>query len=341
MVHAGSGSLYIDTCQVNYLNKTANSYFYMNDSDINYNCTLSGSGIVSINGGHQCQLGTFQIVGADVTASIKNSLNLNYPIVNGGYLGIEGTSIFATSSGGYAVSASSTSIIDLINCYCADTNGYATPVYLAGASGIVNTVFNKQTSYLTSDLIPAYGLNRASYFETISATTITGSTVTGSNAKFTTISGSTVSGSSARFTSLTGSTLIVAATSSTSAAANSPIFNIKNYEWVGTGTVNTTSATTTTVATIATNSSVGYYIEADIIGRQTNGTNQTNAYKVAYRAKNNAGTITGAVNQLMVNEETSTWDATISSSGTNILIQVIGAASTNITWKCIYRVREV
>jgi len=50
---------------------------------------------------------------------------------------------------------------------------------------------------------------------------------------------------------------------------------------------------------------------------------------------NNAGilSLVGNANDLVYIPSDITWTANISSDGTNIIIQVTGAASTNISWK--------
>lgn len=187
LTHNGTGSLYIDTCKIDNFTKTSNTYCEINDSDINVNLTVNGSGILAINGGKQTQAGSFTINNASATVSVKNSINCTAPVVNAGFFGAEGSTIYSKATG-YAVSASAATRIDLVNCYLLTPTVAGTP---ASASmplqySIANTVYNKTGSILGTSL------NLTSDFQNIRTDTITGS-ISGSNARFTTLTASNIS----------------------------------------------------------------------------------------------------------------------------------------------------
>jgi len=199
LIHNGTGSLYLDTCKVDNFTKTTNTYCEINDSDINTSLTVNGGGILAINGGKQTQAGTFTINNAAATVSVKNSINCTAPVVNAGFFGAEGSTIYSKATG-YAVSASAFTRVDLVNCYLLTPTVAAIP---ASASmplqySIANTVYNKTGSILGTSL------NLTSDFQNIRTDSITGSmsgslarfgTITGSNVTFTTVSASNISAS--------------------------------------------------------------------------------------------------------------------------------------------------
>lgn len=102
-------------------------------------------------------------------------------------------------------------------------------------------------------------------------------------------------------------------------------------------TVATTNATVTTLATVAIPSNSSVKIEATILGRRTGGTSgaaqDAAVYVRTLRLKNVAGTVTGFNLQSdYTSEDQTTWNGTITVSGTNALVQVTGAANNNVTW---------
>jgi len=107
-----------------------------------------------------------------------------------------------------------------------------------------------------------------------------------------------------------------------------------------TATVNTTNATVTTLATVATTTNTSMLIEAKIVGVRTGGTAGSAGDSVSYirtaRVKNIAGTVT--IQNLQsdyTSEDQPAMNGTITVSGTNILVQVQGAANNNVTWKAL------
>lgn len=197
LTHNGTGSLYLDTCKVDNFTKTTNTYCEINDSDINVNLTVNGGGILAINGGKQTQAGTFTINNAAATVSVKNSINCTAPVVNAGFFGAEGSTIYSKATG-YAVSASAFTRVDLVNCYLITPAATPASASMPLQYSIANTVYNKTGSILGTSL------NLTSDFQNIRSDSITGSisgstalftTITGSNVTFTTVSASNISAS--------------------------------------------------------------------------------------------------------------------------------------------------
>lgn len=107
--------------------------------------------------------------------------------------------------------------------------------------------------------------------------------------------------------------------------------------------VTTTDATVTTLHTFAIPSSSVYSIHAFVLARRTGGVSGTGAtgdgaeIELRGRYKNVGGTVTliGALTQVIDREAagaSAAWTATLTVSGTNVLLQVTGAASMNVSW---------
>lgn len=109
---------------------------------------------------------------------------------------------------------------------------------------------------------------------------------------------------------------------------------------ITTATVNTTDATVTDIATIATVTDSVMVIEAKITGLRTGGTAGATGDSACYirtaRIKNVGGTVTLSNLQAdYTSEDQATFNGTITVSGTNVLVQVKGAANNNMTWKVV------
>ena len=102
--------------------------------------------------------------------------------------------------------------------------------------------------------------------------------------------------------------------------------------------VATTDATATTLQTIAITASNTYLIETRVLARRTGGAGGTAedgaGYVVRGTYKTVAGTVTliGAILADYTAEDQVLWDATLVISGTNVIVQVTGAALNNVTW---------
>lgn len=101
-------------------------------------------------------------------------------------------------------------------------------------------------------------------------------------------------------------------------------------------TISTTNATPTNIAVLPSITNKGYLVEAKIVGRRTNGTNETATYIRTARYTNNAGTLSIAnLATTYTGEAVAAYNATLIASGTNIVAQVTGVAGHNIDWVCI------
>jgi hypothetical protein len=139
---------------------------------------------------------------------------------------------------------------------------------------------------------------------------------------------------------VTGGTERVQVGSTTTIVKNNFRVANQSFEEVQQGVVSTSDATTTTLWSLATDNNTSYYIEADIIARQSTG--ETNIYKIAWRGNNTSSSIASqATITIMTSEEVSTWDATIDTSSTTVRVRVTGAAATSINWATTVRIRTV
>lgn len=111
-------------------------------------------------------------------------------------------------------------------------------------------------------------------------------------------------------------------------------------------TVNTTNATLTTIATIALATTESVLVTARIIGAKVSGggagvAGDGAAYIRTCKAKNIAGTVTIQTLQSdYTAEDQAGFNGTIAVSGTNLVIQVQGTATNNITWDVTYTVQR-
>jgi hypothetical protein len=113
------------------------------------------------------------------------------------------------------------------------------------------------------------------------------------------------------------------------------------------GRVATTDATVTTINTVAISASNTYLIEARVRARRTGGTAGTAddaaSYIVRGTYKTASGTVTlvGSLSAEYTAEDVAGYDATLTISGTNVLVRVTGVADTNITWHSTVHVVNV
>ncbi|TAK04201.1 hypothetical protein EPO34_03585 [Patescibacteria group bacterium] len=113
------------------------------------------------------------------------------------------------------------------------------------------------------------------------------------------------------------------------------------------GRAATTDATATTILTLATITDSVKMIEIKVAARRTGGTGGTAGDGAGYARvatfKNIAGTVSqiGSTQDNATHESQAVWDVSFSISGTNVLVQVTGAADNNITWHATARVYEL
>lgn len=117
-------------------------------------------------------------------------------------------------------------------------------------------------------------------------------------------------------------------------------FNIKRREmskfqgsFVWQNEVSTTDGTVTTIQTVPTETDTIITIAAWAHGIKTDGSAGA-SYKMHAAFRNDGGTLTqiGVTDAEFTQEDVGGWNASIATSGTNVLVQVAGAAATNITW---------
>jgi hypothetical protein len=107
--------------------------------------------------------------------------------------------------------------------------------------------------------------------------------------------------------------------------------------------VATTGATPTTIATIAIPSTCIFRVEFEVEAYSSSAGNPAATWKCSMSYKSVSGTITGLKSALLVSDSDGTnsnappsgWAPTVTISGANLLIQVTGAASTNINWSAL------
>ncbi len=106
---------------------------------------------------------------------------------------------------------------------------------------------------------------------------------------------------------------------------------------VGSGTVQTTNATQTTCATIALPNGYIGIVEVLVIGANAN-SDQGAGYKIygLYSCNTGTATLIGSITKVFEQESDAAWDATFTTSGTNVLVRVTGKASTTINWEATY-----
>lgn len=113
----------------------------------------------------------------------------------------------------------------------------------------------------------------------------------------------------------------------------------KSYEVVG--YVTTTDATVTTLATIAIPASTTVKVSVFVVARRTGGASGTAedgaGYQIDATYKNVAGTATliGALTATYTAEDQAGWNATLTISGSNVLVRITGAAGNNVSWTCV------
>lgn len=103
-------------------------------------------------------------------------------------------------------------------------------------------------------------------------------------------------------------------------------------------TVNTTDATLTTLASVAIPADSSVLLEVRVVGRRTGGAAGSAGDACCYvrtaRFKNVTGTVTlHTLQSDYTSEDQAGWGVALTSSGTNALVRVTGAANNNITWE--------
>jgi hypothetical protein len=108
-----------------------------------------------------------------------------------------------------------------------------------------------------------------------------------------------------------------------------------------TGAVQTTDATQTPCKTLTLADNTLYWLEADVIGRDTGGTDRA-YYKLASLVYRQGGVATlGTVNVIVEDETNAAWDATLTVSSNDVRVSITGAGGTTVNWVCAIRYQAV
>lgn len=112
-------------------------------------------------------------------------------------------------------------------------------------------------------------------------------------------------------------------------------------------TVNTTDATVTVLQTIAIPADTVLMIESYVTCRKTAGAGtgtigQGNGYIRTVKAKNVAGVVTiGVIQSSFTSEDIGVFNATFAVSGTNVVLNVTGSATNDVTWNTVTKKYKV
>lgn len=290
--------------------------------------TIAGGRNRGASAGGSIIFQTSPAVGAGVTGTLTTQLLIN----STGFLQFGGT----TSSFPSLVRSSATLLVRL-----ADNSGYAT--IAAGNLNLANTFQILSTAtdgfaYLTDSTGANFA--RLGFGGTTSSFPSIKRNGTGLDIRLADDSGFALL-SSGRFT---------ATQSSIGNTVQSLISNATNddpEEVVFQGRTTTTDATPTTINTITIATSFETLIECRVIARRTGGASGAaedgGGYYVWVAVKNTAGTVAelAAETTTTVGESTAGFNVTAAPSGATELIQVTGAATTNLTWHSTCRTYAV
>lgn len=112
------------------------------------------------------------------------------------------------------------------------------------------------------------------------------------------------------------------------------------------GHVTTVDGVATTINTIPIAASKAYRIVAEVVGHRYGGTagaaGDSASYMIIATFKNEAGTVTqvSTTSPVGVHENQAPWNVTFLISGTNVLVQVLGAGFNDIAWNSYVTVME-
>lgn len=100
-------------------------------------------------------------------------------------------------------------------------------------------------------------------------------------------------------------------------------------------TVTTNDANVTTIVSIPTQNDTTYKLKVEVVARRTSGA-QSAGFEINAVYRNNGGVLTLLPRDRLSIEDNFEWNTDVSVSGTNMIVQVTGVASTTINWKCVY-----
>ena len=106
-------------------------------------------------------------------------------------------------------------------------------------------------------------------------------------------------------------------------------------------TVSTTDNIPSNLVSVATTNDLSYFIELSIISRRTDAPFEAGAYSIKSLYRNDAGTLTKVVDDILEMEDKLSWRVTSTTNGANILITCEGHVGSDITWKSVCKVLSV
>jgi len=116
-----------------------------------------------------------------------------------------------------------------------------------------------------------------------------------------------------------------------------------NVDLATISTATTTDATETTLVSVATSSDEACLIDANVVGIRTDSGTEAVGYRFIALFRNNAGTLVKVSEQKTILEDAAAvaCDASVSASGTDILVRVTGIAVRTFNWKVSYKTTMV
>lgn len=106
-------------------------------------------------------------------------------------------------------------------------------------------------------------------------------------------------------------------------------------------TQTTSNGTTTTISTISTSSGVTYLLQASVVGHCAT-SNEAVGFVITALYRNDSGTLTLVEkDSLEIKDSSLSWVADVTTSGTNIIINITGEASKTISWTASYNTVSV
>lgn len=98
-------------------------------------------------------------------------------------------------------------------------------------------------------------------------------------------------------------------------------------------TTTTTNASTVTLISDGTATDTTYLIEVNVVARRTDAGSESAGFVIRGTFRNNGGTLTKVGEDKVYSKDDNEWDANITTSATDIIVQVTGVASKTIDWK--------
>jgi len=98
-------------------------------------------------------------------------------------------------------------------------------------------------------------------------------------------------------------------------------------------TTTTTNASTVTLITNETSTDTTYLVDINIVAKRTDSGSESAGFVIRGTFKNNSGTLTKVGEDKVYSRDDNEWDANITTSSTDIVVQVTGVTGKTINWK--------